>query len=224
MTIACVLRTGRAYSAEWVWALKRGIARHMSLPYRAWRSEPVPDTWTFVCLTNAGDLGGMGVPFAHDWLGWWSKMELFRPGLFDDGPVLYLDLDTLVVGDLAPFASYAGDLALLSDFYRPALGQSGVMLFRPGDATERLWVTWLTNPEKYMRRYRGDGEWLHAHTVKPERVQTLYPGTVASFKVEARDGAPDGAALVCAHGKPKFNDPAAGWAHREWVSLARRAA
>lgn len=35
----------------------------------------------------------------YGWPGWWSKIELFRPGLFDSD-VLYLDLDTLVMHNI----------------------------------------------------------------------------------------------------------------------------
>nr|WP_145924153.1 hypothetical protein [Halomonas elongata] len=38
-------------------------------------------------------------PLAHGWPGWWSKLELFRP---HGGDLLYLDLDTVVRGDLQP--------------------------------------------------------------------------------------------------------------------------
>lgn len=218
MTIACVLRRGAGYTVEWVHALKRGIARHMSLRYRAPLADPEPGTWTFVCLTDVGPFGSESIALAHDWPGWWSKIEMLRPGLFL-GPTLYLDLDSLVVGDLAPFATYSGDLALLSDFYRPQLAQSGVMLFNPGPATAALWRTFSASAAQYMRRYRGDGEWLHAHARRPERVQDLYPDAVVSYKVHARQGPPEGARIVACHGRPKCDDPKSGWLHREWSRL-----
>lgn len=205
-TIACVLRSGGAYTPEWVWALKRGLARHAP-PH------------TFVCLTDTpAALGPWAVPLRHPWPGWWAKLALFEPGLFT-GPVLYLDLDTLVVGDLADLCSYAGPLALLSDFYRPACAQSGVMAWTPGDVTAATWEAWFRSPKAHMRRYRGDGEWLHAYTDRPDRIQDLFPGQVVSYKVHASGGPPTGARLVCGHGRPKWNEPRAGWAHRHWTAL-----
>lgn len=206
LIIACVLRSGGPYTPEWVWALKRGLARHAP-PHE------------FVCLTDTPDACGMwAVPLRYDWPGWWAKLALFEPGLFS-GRVIYLDLDTLVVGDLTDLCGYSGPLAMLSDFYRPQLAQSGVMFWTPGPETEAIWDAWIRDPAGHMRRYRGDGEFLHAHA-KPDRIQAIFPGRVASYKVHARHGPPKGARLVCAHGRPKWDDPAAGWAHDEWVKLA----
>lgn len=113
-TIACVLKSGGIYTPEWVYALKRGIARHAS-DYR------------FVCLTDAAGLPPVwSVSLAYHWPGWWSKLELFRPGVFEDGErVLYLDLDTLVVGDVGELVSH--DDGLRGD---PGLLQAGAAAVR----------------------------------------------------------------------------------------------
>jgi hypothetical protein len=78
----------------------------------------------------------------------------------------------------------------------------------------------VANPEGNMRRYRGDGEWIAAHVPKADRLQSLYPGQLVSYKADAKAGPPEGARLVCGHGRPRFNTSAAGWAHKEWSSLA----
>lgn len=204
-----MLRSGGIYTPEWVYALKRGIGRHLSGAQ-------------FRCLTDAPGISPptWRVPLEHHWRGWWSKMELFRPRLFP-GPVLYVDLDTLPVGDLTPLTTYRGPLAMLSDFYRPEKAQSGVMAFTPGAVTEAIWEAWIKDPEGHMRRYRGDGEWLHALTegTGVDRIQDVAQG-VYSLKVHAREGPPEDAVLVCGHGNPRLSSPAAGWAHGQWRALA----
>lgn len=213
-TIACVLRSGGEYGPEWVWALRRGLNRHLDVPYR------------FVCLSDVVGIGQWRVPLKHDWRGWWSKMELFDPANGLTGTVLYLDLDTIVTGDLSDMLAYDGDLAMLSDFYRPHLAQSGVMAYQAGSGTyaAELFEAFAGGPpQRWMRKFRGDGEWLNAHADSPDRLQDLYPGQVVSLKVHARLGPPDNARLVCAHGVPKMHDPAAGWAHREWQSVPFKA-
>lgn len=206
ITVACVLRPGGDFDARWVRALQAGVERHLSLEHR------------FVCLTDAPIEGVIHQYLLHDWPGWWSKMELFRPGLFR-GRVLYLDLDTLIVGALDGVAGYDGSFAMLSDFYKPERPQSGVMAFRPSDVTRGIWETFSADPESAMRDYRGDGEWLAAHT-EPDRLQDAFPGQIVSLKVHARDAVPDGARLVCGHGDPRFSDAAAGWAHETWSERA----
>ena len=222
LTVACVLRSGGIYSEEWVYALKRGLSRYMPGRYRDPLSPPEPGTWTLRCLTDSKALGHMAIPLRHGWHGWWSKIELFRPGLFGTR-VLYLDLDTLVVGDLTEVAALDVPFAMLSDFYRPEVAESGVMAWRPSPQTEAIYERFCEGPPRLIARYRGDGRFIREH-VAHERLQDLVPGQIVSLKVHAKGGPPDGAALVCGHGTPRLNTRAAGWAHREWMSLSREAA
>lgn len=207
-TFASVLRSGGDYGPEHVRALYRGVREH-------W-----PGPLDFVCLTDVvlGIEGVREVPLEHGWPGWWSKMELFRPGLFT-GPVLYADLDTLPVGDLSDLARYRPVFAMIADFYRPQLAQSGVMMFSP-EMAEWVWGAWTAvGPDNAMRRFRGDGEWLHHHT-RPVRLQDRFPGQIVSYKVHARSSPPAGARLVCLHGHPRPQHPDAGWAHELWKARA----
>lgn len=207
ITIATVLRSGGpVYDERWVHALRAGVAEYLKAPHR------------FVCLSDVEVPGVETAPLAHDFPGWWAKIELFRPGVFE-GPTLYMDLDTLPVGWLLDLTTYDGPLAMLSDFNRPRLAQSGVMAFRPGPVTEALWEDWIKRPGDHMSAYRGDGEWLHDHT-NPDRLQDLFPGQIVSFKLHARGDAPGGARLVCGHGRPRFTEQKAGWAHAMWSERA----
>ena len=212
LTVACVLRPGGDFSVEWVWALKRALNRHLPQPFE------------FRCITPVDSVGQWRIYPVYDWPKWWIKLEVFRPGIFP-GPVLYMDLDTLPVGDLSAIASYTGEFAGISDFYKSRNGkegplQSGVMAFTPGPVTWQLWERFVANPEANMRKVRGDGEWIAAHVPKADRLQKLFPGQIVSYKADAKAGPPKNARLVCGHGRPRFNTQAAGWAHREWKSLA----
>lgn len=194
MTVACVLRSGGRYSWSWVNRLHEGVVGHLN-PRRGAR---------FVCLTDCPDHTAATITLKHNWPGWWSKVEVLRPGLFS-GPTMYLDLDSVPVGDLADLLSYTGELALLSDFNAPGQAQSGVMLFNPGEETHWLWYTFTADPEKHMARYRGDGEWLNDHA-KADRIQDLYPGQVVSYKRDVKpngDKLPPNARIVCHHGALK---------------------
>ena len=216
ITVACVLRTGGVFTREWVWALKRGLARNL-------------EHFDFIVLTDDTAVEPYWrVPLQTDWPKWWSKLEVFRPGLFEAGTqVLYLDLDTLPVADLSPIATTPVHFAMLRDFYHPQFAQSGVMMFEPSDLTAAVWERAQRSIAHVMRRYRGDGEFLHAATNElatvhssAARLQDLFPGRVVSYKVHARQGVPPNALLVCGHGNPRFNTPAAGWAYEQWKSLA----
>lgn len=216
MTVACVFRSGGDYDARWVHALAAGVERHN------------PGTQLMVLTDVVPESSYQGphkiVALTHEWPGWWSKVEVFRPDVLQKGPVLLLDLDTLVVGDLSPFFEYPGPLAMLNDFNLTGRAQSGVMLLRPGPETELVWRTFSAAPDEYMRRYRGDGEWLHAHT-RPDRLQDMFPGKIVSFKKHCRKAPPGGdVRLVSGHGRPRFSSREAGWAHRLWTEYTGEAA
>ncbi len=97
VTFACVLRVDEdnrkkqpvPYNKEWVNKLHRAVQRNYERDHR------------FVCLSNV-DTDVETIPLVTDWKGWWSKIELFRPGLFD-GPVVYFDLDVLICKNFTTF-------------------------------------------------------------------------------------------------------------------------
>jgi hypothetical protein len=207
MTIACVLRSGGIYHPGWVQRLAGMVEEHM------------PGA-LFVCLTDTPVPGVESRPLLWEWPGWFAKMELFCPGTFK-APVLYLDLDSDVVGDLSGLTSYDGPLALLSDFNRPARAQTGVMAFTPGAETERLWALWKGNADGWLRQYESQGAWMHDHAPTADRIQTLFPGQIVSYKNDCcvhtpgRPQAertfmavPEGARIVAYHGDQKPNMPA----------------
>ena len=59
--------------------------------YDSKKLQKVP---TFHCLSNV-KLPIATIPLKHNWIGWWSKVELFRPNLFN-GSVFYPDLDIII--------------------------------------------------------------------------------------------------------------------------------
>lgn len=210
VTVACVLRSGGPdYGPEWVHALKRGVNRHL-------------DGHQFAVLTDvSGIVPHWRRPMKYAWPGWWSKMELFRPGLFPDGElVVYFDLDTLLVGDCQFLAEYPGEFGVIRGFYHP-IRQSGVMAWRPGEISYRVWDVWSAKPGRWMSEFRGDGRWLDHHLPEEgvDQLLDLYPGRIVSYKVDARDGPPEGARVVCGHGRPRFSSRQAGWAYVHWNSL-----
>ncbi|KKK78135.1 hypothetical protein LCGC14_2846620, partial [marine sediment metagenome] len=99
ITIACVYWKGKfrgrekLYSVRWVKRLRNMVSRNLPIPHR------------FVCLSNV-EGPCERIPLLHNWPGYWSKIELFRPGIFEDR-VLYLDLDLVVLESLIPLINYS---------------------------------------------------------------------------------------------------------------------
>lgn len=88
ITIACVLRSGGkvGYDATWVEKLNNSIARNLTIPYR------------FVALSDC-EVPCDRIPLDSTGAGWWAKIQLFKPNNFK-GPVLFFDLDTLILNSL----------------------------------------------------------------------------------------------------------------------------
>lgn len=196
-TVASVLRSGGEYFPEHVLALRDGVARHLPAA-------------RFVCLSDVPVPGVETKPLLFGWPGWWSKIELFSPGTFS-GRVLYVDLDSVVVGDLSDLAGYAGPFAMLSDFYHPSRPASGVMAWEAGcDEALAVWRAFKANPAAGMRAKGGDQGFVRQVLGDDvARLTDVSPAQIVSYKVHCKGGVPNGARLVCAHGKPK------PW-HPEW--------
>lgn len=206
-TVMCVLRSGGEYRLEHVVRLYEGVRTH-------W-----PDALRFVVLTDRkiGHAEIQEVPLAYGWPGWWSKCELFRPDLPVLGDVLYFDLDTVVVGDLAPLAE-GHQVTVLRDFYHRGLVArrgwigSGLM-YLPAASRAEVWLRWIASPDVHMTRcrQRGDQGFLELCWNGREDVvrwQDVLPGQVVSAKVHVFPGRriPTDARVVCFHGKPRPED------------------
>jgi len=105
VTVVCVYTSGPyPYTADYVVRLQRmaqrglrgRMARFVCLTDRP---AELPGIETIVVASLAGVTPRNGE-------GYWQKVRLFDPALGLQGRVLYLDLDTLVVGDLWPVVDY----------------------------------------------------------------------------------------------------------------------
>ena len=146
--------------------------------------------------------------------GWWNKLSLFMPGVFEEGErVLYLDLDTLIAGRLDAVADYQGDFAILRDFYRPDGLQSSVMAWRVSPKTTAIWSDWISAGVPKIPG--GDQAWIEACNLNPDIWQEIAPDAFVSYKV-TEGHAPDKAAVVVFHGLPRPHQVVTGWVPMVW--------
>lgn len=228
MKVVCVLRSGGDYTPRYAIALQRGVKKHLRLDHR------------FICLTDdcewAADMTLAKIetrPLLYDWPGWWAKINAFAIG----GPCLYLDLDTVLTGDISDLCASIYELKehelLTLRCFRVPRVASGVMAWR-GD-----W-SWLVSqmrntPDKQFqkigrstplvvnhRKYRGDQDWiadqLAARKIGPLFLQSRWPH-IASYKHHCRRELPQGTRLVCFHGEPRPHeiDPKPVWMKEYWA-------
>lgn len=198
--IACVLRSGGIYRPEHVHRLAAQVRTY------------APNQ-LLICLSDTEVPGVATVPLLHRWPGWWSKLELFRPGALPVGErVLYLDLDTTIVGPIDDLLDRTEPFLALADFYRrpPLVPQrglgSGLLMWTAGQQ-DGLYDDFAEAPLAHMEwcGHAGDQRFLERRRLPVTTFwEDVVPGQVVSYKVHCRErGVPHGARVVCFHGAPR---------------------
>lgn len=160
---------GRDFTPEDVYRLYKSVWEHIDRDFE------------FYVLTNDMEavLPGIKIELKHpdDWIGWWAKMELYRPGILPHLRTLYMDLDSHIIRSLQPMLDHEGDLVLFNTKdkrHRMKHAQQGVggMVYRYQAATilydpwkwAWLYEKFLQDDDYYLSHYRSDqdilGEWI----------------------------------------------------------------
>jgi len=196
LTVACVqVGNYEGRGAEYVNKLYLMARRNITLPFR------------FACLTDdasgyLSDVDAISVPTdIRNIKGWFSKLCLFMPGVFPKGErVFYLDLDTVIVGNIDDFACYDGFFAGLGDFRSFRLFGSGVMLWEAG-TVDHLWTEWVR--QNHPLGDGADDTWIGQQEPKAVRIQRKLDGIVSYKFHKCRDAPPKGARICVFQRRPK---------------------
>lgn len=229
------MKWGTLYGAEDVNRLARQVRRHLGRPYR------------FVCFTDDGEgigegvevlpLPELGLPPGHGDTRW-RKLALFRPDLggFAGATALFLDLDLVVVDDLAPFFDLEGEFFVVrdDDLFRSkplrrvnpgrdrflhSVGNSSVFRYRIG-AHSYILDAYLADPAAATRDYEISQQFQSAQLAAHGHLHYWPKGWCVSFKNDcvprylrsylADPTLPPGARIVLFAGAPKMADVFAG--------------
>ena len=189
--VICVLKTGGDYDYEDVLSLKCQIETHVNYPYE------------FACYSD--DERVATDKLTMDLEGWWSKIEIFE----NTGPCIFLDLDTVLCGDISILAKYIdesyGEFLMLEHFDKSKIlegkAASGVMAWN-GD------FSFLRSDFKEKnKKCRMDQVYivnkLRRHGIKIGFVNEII-GSIVSYRWHSRtSGIPSNAVICCFHGKPR---------------------
>lgn len=211
--VICVLKSGGDFAPAHARALAHNVRAHVTKPYQ------------FTVLTDHKDIdfADRVIPLKHDWEGWWSKIELFRPDVSNKGANLYLDLDTVIVGnidhlfDMEKFTMLRG-----FQWKRPASGLMGWQ----GSSPPLPYLNFCKRKKIIMQRNRASGDQGYIDATFRGRVeldfwQDLFPGDIISYKCDYRRGHDkkgriDRARVVCFHGAPRPWEVKDEWIWEEW--------
>lgn len=144
LNVVCVLRQGGkvGYDASWVEKLMHGVQRNLTLPYQ------------FTCLSDC-DVPCNRIPLENTGAGFWSKLQLFRPGQFT-GPVLYIDLDAIVCQNIDEIVHRVQDQNFVMWLEPRTHVHSSAIMWWQGDHSH-LWDLYKSQPESH---------WQQLHTEK----------------------------------------------------------
>jgi len=207
MNIVLVLRKGRGFGERDVELLARHIRR------------TTPDA-NIICLANIPIRieGVEYVPMFNNWNKWWCRMELYSPSLKHFRPFLYVDLDTVVLGDLNNIINAIPDKKMyipLEDFYQKGKLATG-LLWMPRDNPKinQVWIEWLKarcpDTEKRM-------DYFLREVIEPDAFWQQITDQVISFKPKGKQlQEKPNKSVVCFHGKPSIWE-----ANVEWVKQYR---
>ena len=203
LEVLCV-KWGKKYDVAYVNNLYAMVSRNLS--YR----------FDFICYTDDStdihkDVIVKKLPDGLD--GWWNKLALFKD--VSNKTKLYIDLDTVITGTLDAIGSYRGEFAALRDFLRPDGIGSGVMIWN-GDHSD-IWKDWLKKKKPTsFRSTIGDQAWIEIKRPDADRLQDLFNDEIVSYKLHCRGMPPNGAKMVCFHGKPRPHEVKKGWIKSFW--------
>ena len=217
------LKWGTKFTPEYVNRLFCGVRRNVTVPF------------TFHCFTDNTEQLHPDIkthPLPYDNVeGWWYKLYMFSDEIDMEGRMLFIDLDTLITGNIDHFVTQDTGFVVLRDLWakKDNVG-SAIMSFEVGKY-KHIWDTFIKNPQGAIASLRphGDQKWVQKQQQKRIYWQDLYPKQVVSFKSECRNGLPKGVRFVCYHGKPsivesittttrvqRFTIPPTPWVKEHW--------
>ncbi len=218
------MKWGTKYGAEYVNNLYAAVKRNTTLPFN------------FHCFTEDSMSVHEDViihPLKFDGIdGWWNKLYLFSDEIDIDGRVLFIDLDTLITGNIDDMLEITEGFVMIKDFFFPNQNNdgSGLMSFETKQHP-KIWNTFISNPDAAVKSLHphGDQKWIVKFVDKVTHWQDILPEQVVSFKIHCREGLPNNTRVVCYHGLPSIPDsittasmaqglriPASPWIKEYW--------
>lgn len=138
INIVCVLRNGGkvGYNPTWVEKLKNSVQRNLTIEHN------------FICFSDC-DVPCNRIPLDPIDYGFWSKMQMFKPGIFKD-PVLYIDLDTVICQNIDDIIHAVKDQKFVMWYDNDKKVHSSACMYWNGDYSF-LWELYKSKPLSYWK-------------------------------------------------------------------------
>jgi hypothetical protein len=253
-TVACI-KWGTLFGPEYVNRLYSGVRRNLSRPVRfvcmTEHAEGLHPNIQVLDLPVEPFAGPMGEALkVANRQGAMRKVSLFKPGLIPElqGPVLGFDLDVVITGSLDPLLEMAPGHVLMRHDWTEArkgrpTGHGSVFRYDP-ELHRFLYEDLAARPYEEVEAARGSEQRYTSHKAMENKVFAYIPNDwVVSFKYDCNPfpgnylhpaRLPEGARVVCFHGRPKMPEAIEGyrgsliryakptvWLQDHWVDRAR---
>lgn len=205
LNVVCVW-WGDLYPVHYVENLRDMISRHLTVPYEMF------------CITDrlVTPEGITHMP-CQSQEGWWQKINLFKPGLFE-GRTLYFDLDVVITNSLDPIAKSEGDLVMIENF-GPNKGHaafnSSCMLWTPSEKIEKIYNSYEDSISTILH---GDQCWIWR--AFGNDILAFRKDLLDSYKYtklgQWKRSSPDTAVWIF-HGNPKPHQASESWVREHWT-------
>lgn len=186
--VACLIHSN-GYSWNYVERLFNMVVRNLSRPVRfhvyTEHDRSVPPHMIKHCLQEWPNVSGLRKS-------WWYKLQLFDTELFK-GQLLYLDLDTVVVGKLDWITNlHTKFFWAPKDFrsmWRPThAGINSSVMWFDTRAYNYIWKDFAVRDLNHtMRAFHGDQDFISA-TVDQRLLRFFPPDSAISWRWQAKDG------------------------------------
>lgn len=209
------IKWGEEFDARYVNLLYTAVLNHTSLPFK------------FYCFTNEPDnllpeIIVKPLPYSLPTDGCWPKLYLFSKEAGLSGRVVYLDLDTIITGDITPLLSLDVSFASLYNIFKYLrTGKrevGGGILVWDADKYYWIWKDYIIQREIVEGRYVGSGDQGYLNDMVHHKyfLQDLFPNKIVSYKAEGYN--PE-AMLVYFHGSPRPHEVVESekWLKDRWV-------
>lgn len=223
ITVACVY-WGDKFPIEYVHNLKSMVKRNTTIEHN------------FVVLTDKPKKGLDYRILKPGFTAWWNKLQLFDSFHKLGDRCIYLDLDTIITGNIDWLFEFKGDFLGIEDVgsvntHQTHLKnrlQSAVMSWTPLMGNQ-IWNEFILRKDWALSSFRGDGEYLNdaVPTYQRKLLQKEYPGQLKSYKyqVYGNEKSLDETSIVCFHGRPSIiqamnetiKTPMAVFEPKEWI-------
>jgi hypothetical protein len=217
------MKWGVKYGPEYVNKLRSMVRRHLQRPHR------------FVCFTDdatgldlAAGIEALPLPamdLPPDKERGWRKLSTFASPLADlTGPVLFLDVDVVIVGALDDFFEPRGPFHIIHDWAKPwrITGNSSVYRFEAGTQPELL-ANFIAQIDQVKREVRNEQEYLTREMHRLGQLAYWPAEWCVSFKHNCLPvfplnyfqvpRIPPGARIVVFHGHPNPDEAEIGRGH-----------